>query len=173
MIVVGHRKPDGNYVGKGTNISSNGAGIVPLTQHRDPAESSAAPGRDGIYATDDSMITWWQPAEDDPEPSITVNFEFASGGLDIYSVRIIWRDVGLSIDDNIMAGPFQYAVDAMDENKNWHTVLDMSKNTVDMNIDYLPVEHMKAYAVRLRILGPPENIQPGVTNFTVFGRREH
>ena len=28
MVVVGHRKADGNYVGKGTNISSNGAGIV-------------------------------------------------------------------------------------------------------------------------------------------------
>lgn len=28
MIVVGHRTADGNYVGKGTNISRNGAGIV-------------------------------------------------------------------------------------------------------------------------------------------------
>lgn len=28
MILVGHRKADGNYVGRGTNISRNGAGVV-------------------------------------------------------------------------------------------------------------------------------------------------
>lgn len=28
MIIVGHRKADGNYVGKGSNISSNSAGVI-------------------------------------------------------------------------------------------------------------------------------------------------
>lgn len=146
----------------------NGAGIVPLTQRRDPVESSAAPGRDGIYATDDSMITWWQPAPDDAEPTLTVNFEF-SDGFDIYSARIIWRDVGLSIKKNYMAGAFQYVVEALDGDGVWHTVLDKSQNTTDMNIDYLPLKPMRAFGVRLKILGKPEHIEPGITNFTVFG----
>ena len=115
------------------------------------------------------MISWWQPAPDDPEPTITVNFEFASGGLDIFSARIIWRDVGLDIEKNYMAGPFKYVIEAMDKDQNWHTVCDKSDNVTDMNIDYLPLTHMRAYAVRLKILGKPEHIEPGVTNFTVFG----
>ncbi len=147
----------------------NAVGIVPLTQHRDPVESSAAPGRDGIYATDDSMITWWQPASDDPEPSITVNFEFCPDGLDICSARIIWRDVGLDIEKGYMAGPFRYAIDALSREGEWITVCDRRDNTADMNIEYLPLTPMKAFGVRLRILGKPEHIEPGVTNFTVFG----
>ena len=43
---------------------------------------------------------------------------------------------------------------------------------VDMNIDYQPVKHIRTTDVRLRIVGKPENIEPGVINFTVFGRWE-
>lgn len=147
----------------------NDAGFVPLTQHSRCAESSASPGRDGLYAIDDSMITWWQPSPDDKEPTLTV--KICEDGLPIHSARIIWRDVGLSLEKNVMAGPFRYRVDAQNLDGNWITVLDKSDNGVDMNIDYNILTPMTAKAVRLVILGKPEGIEPGVTNFTVFGSR--
>lgn len=148
----------------------NSAGLLPLTQHRDPVESSCAPGREGIYATDDSMITWWQPAPNDKEPTLTVSFETVRDGFIICSARIIWRDVGLDIKKGYMAGPFKFLIEAMDREGVWHTVADKSANEEDMNIEYITFTPVRAFAVRLRIVGKPENIEPGVTNLTVFGK---
>lgn len=146
----------------------NAAGIVPLTQNkRVYSESSIAPGRDGCYAIDDSMITWWQPSPDDVAPSLTV--ELSAAGLEIYSARVIWRDVGLDIKKGIMPGAFQYKIEAQGMDGKWVCVLDKSDNREDMCIDYSPVRHMRAKFVRLCILGSPEHIEPGVVNFTVFG----
>ncbi len=151
---------------------SNSAGLVPLTQHRDCEESSAAPGRDGLYAIDDSMITWWQPADDDSDPTLTVflSVDNTTRGLDIYSARIIWRDVGLDVKKGYLPGPFGYKIEAEDMDGNWYCVLDKSRNTEDMNIDYNPVKKMRAKTVRLRICSHPEHIKPGVVNFSVFGK---
>ncbi len=146
----------------------NDAGLIPLTQNIGPAwESSMAPGRDGIYACDDSMLTWWQPAKDDPAPTLTI--AMSEQGLNIYSMRIMWRDVGMDFKKGIMPGPFQYKIEALSMDDEWVCVLDKTDNKVDMLIDYLPVKQMRAKSVRLCITGHPENIEPGVINFTVFG----
>ena len=104
----------------------NSAGLVPLTQHRECTESSMAPGRDGLYAIDDSMITWWQPADGDSDPTLTVylSVDNTTRGLDIYSARIIWRDVGLDVEKGYLPGPFGYKIEAEDMNGNWECVLD-------------------------------------------------
>ena len=80
----------------------NGAGLVPVTQHKRTTATSSAPGRDPIYATDDSMLSWWQPAEGDDTPALTVQVALTDTPLDIYSARIVWRDVGLDIKKGIM-----------------------------------------------------------------------
>lgn len=48
----------------------NDAGLLPLTFLQRPTASSAVCGRDALYASDDSVLTWWQPEKDDPEKSI-------------------------------------------------------------------------------------------------------
>ena len=146
----------------------NGAGLLPLTQSRECSETSAAPGRDGLYAIDDSMLTWWQPAEDDPSPALTV--ELGYDGLDVHSARIIWRDVGLDVEKGYLPGPFKYKIEACSMDGEWVCILDKTANDVDMEIDYNTVTLMRAKAVRLTITGHPEHIQPGVINFTVFGK---
>lgn len=146
----------------------NGAGLVPVTQGRECTETSAASGRDGLYAVDDSMLSWWQPAEDDPAPALTV--EIGYSGLDIYSARIIWRDVGLDVAKGYLPGPFKYKIEALSMGGEWVCVLDKTDNDVDMAIDYNTVTPMRATAVRLTITDHPEHIQPGVINFTVFGK---
>lgn len=147
----------------------NNAGLVPLTQHKKYSATSQAPGREPIYAVDDSMLSWWQPAEEDSEPALTVQVALTDKPLDIYSARIIWRDVGLDLKAGIMAGPFGYRIEAEDTDGNWVCVLDRSDSTEDLIIDYHPIKHLKAKQVRLVICKWPKGIAPGVINFTVFG----
>lgn len=63
---------------------------------KDPTATSHAPGREPFYACDYSVFTWWQPADDDSSPCITV----ALGNVtcyDISSLRIIWYDIGMEV----------------------------------------------------------------------------
>lgn len=148
----------------------NNAGLIPLTQMKFCQSSSNAPGRDSIYAVDDSILSWWQPAADDKEPTLTVFL--SEKGLDIASVRLIWRDVGLNALGGILPGPFGYRIEAMDMNENWVCVLDKSDNDVDMAVDYQPLKTMRAKNVRIKITKKPDNIEPGLISFTVFGNRK-
>ena len=156
----------------------NDAGLVNLTQNTRCEATSCAPGRDALYAFDDSTRSWWQPAEDDQDPCLTAFLSYE--GLYIYSARIMWRDVGISMKrsdkegehniPDILPGPFKYKIEARHGNDaEWVTVLDESENEKDMLVDYKPIKEMYATEVRLKICGHPENVQPGVISFTVFG----
>ena len=89
--------------------------------------------------------------------------------MEIRSVRIIWRDVGLDVKKNYLPGPFGYALYALTEDNEWVCVLDKRDNAIDMVVDYTPVLPVRATAVRLDITSSPEHITPGLINLTVFG----
>jgi len=154
--------------------NGNSTDLVPLTFMQQPTASSCAPGRDAIYAADDSVLSWWQPAAEDAGPCITIPLE-AQNGYTVEALRIIWRDIGMETLDGIMPGPFRYMAEyaptvAAD---SWEILVDASDNTRDLCIDYRQFPPCRAYAVRLRILGAPANITPGVVSFTVFGKSAH
>jgi len=148
----------------------NSVGLLPLTFMQVPEVSSAMPGRDGIYAQDDSILTWWQPEENDPEKTITVPLD-TDVGYSVHSVRIIWRDVGMETLKGIDPGPFQYVVEYLspEDKAGWKMLVDASQNTKDLCIDYRDFDPVVATDLRLRILGSPEGIQPGLVSFTAFG----
>jgi len=152
----------------------NGAGLLPITFLRRAFASSEAPGRNALYAADDSVLTWWQPEKSDLEKLITFPLGDRTG-YNIESLRIIWRDIGMETLDGVMPGPFRYIVEyaptaAAEE---WKTLVDASDNTKDLCIDYRQFEPVKAYAVRMRITGTPEGIEPGLVSLTVFGKCAH
>ena len=148
----------------------NSVGLTPLTFMQIPKVSSAMPGRDGIYAQDDSILTWWQPEHDDPLKTITVPLDTQLGYY-IYSTRVIWRDVGMETLKGIMPGPFQYVIEylAPGDQDNWQMLVDASDNQRDLCIDYRAFEPVIATKLRLRILGSPEGIEPALVSFTAFG----
>ena len=152
----------------------NGTGWLPLTFLQRPAATSHAPGRDPLYASDDSVLTWWQPAEDDPEPVIT--FPLGQPGrataFEVRAVRLIWRDIGMESAKGVLPGPFRYVVEyAPDPGfTDWRMLIDASENTEDLPIDYRQTEAIRAYGIRLRILGAPEGITPGLCSLTAFGK---
>ena len=150
--------------------AGNGVGLLPLTFMQIPKVSSALPGRDGIYAQDDSVLTWWQPEADDPEKTITVPLD-TDKGFRVESIRVIWRDVGMETLEGIDPGPFQYVVEylAPEEKASWKILVDASENDRDLCVDYRTFPPVVATDLRLRILGSPKDIQPGLVSFTAFG----
>ena len=71
----------------------------------------------------------------------------------------------------ILPGPFRYVVEYAPDTAldTWEPLIDASKNTQDLCIDYREVETVQAYGIRLRILGTPKGIAPGLVSLTAFG----
>jgi len=153
--------------------NGNGADVLPLTFFQTTEVSSAIEGREAIYATDHSYLTWWQPKSTDKEKTLTVDLG-AIKGYHISSFRIMWRDIGMETAKGINPGAFQYTVEYTEPgSKEWKMLVDASKNDRDLCVDYRTFEKVTAQKVRLTILGSPEGIEPGVANFTVFGKCAH
>lgn len=146
--------------------NGNDAGWEPVNLSMPPRASSAEPGRDPLYAVDESMRTWWQPSDGDEQPTLECPL---TGRQLVRSIRLIWRDVDMNTQAGINPGPFRYRVEAKDANEPWKTILDCSQNKEDLVIDYREVTPTPAQRIRLVIIGWPNGIKPGVEEFTVFG----
>lgn len=145
--------------------AGNAAPLVPLTFANPVSASSCAPGRDAVYATNDTLLDWWQPDAADPDPTLTVALR---AWYDVSAIRVLWRDVGMDFATGALPGPFRYVVEGEGES-GWQVLLDASQNAVDINCDYRTFAPAKVSRVRLRITGWPRGIAPGVMNFTAFG----
>lgn len=145
--------------------------LLPLTFEEQAVVSSHAPGRDGLYALDNSMLTWWQPADEDENGQLMVDLRAV---FKVSGARIIWRDVNLDYENGILPGPFQYVIQVCDGENPDHftTALDCSENRTDYAVDYRTFETVSARYVRLILKGGPKGIRPGVISFTVFGEYE-
>jgi hypothetical protein len=150
--------------------SGNDAGWLPLTFMQRPTATTYAPGREPLYASDESVLTWWEPSADDQAPAITFRLGHSTR-YDVHAVRIIWRDIGMETLRGINPGPFRYAVEYAPRADlgEWKMLIDASENTEDLCIDYREVEPVQAYGLRLRILGAPAGITPGLVSLSAFG----
>lgn len=154
-------------------IESNDTGLYPLTfyQRSKYNVSSFASGHEGFYALDESMLTFWQPDDADENPVISICLD---APYNVSAARIIWRDMGMDYENGVLPGAYQYIIEGqpdMDKDE-WVTLLDMSKNDVDLNIDYKTFKTVSCEAVRLKIVGAPKGIKPAVISFTAFGTRD-
>jgi hypothetical protein len=150
----------------------NATELVPLTIFKPSKVSSYKDGNRALYAIDEAMHTWWQPAPDDKLPELAVAFQ---GKYTASAVRIMWKDIGLNFEAGINPGPYQYVVEVAKDNQTdeWITVVDASKNTVDLTVDYRTFDPIECTRARIRILGAPEGVTPGLINFTAFGESMH
>ncbi len=139
---------------------------IALNESEPNLGSSNAPNSAGRFAADNSLQTWWLPAADDAQPTLTAHF---SGRATICGTRVIWRDIGLDTTTGKNPGAFRYRIEAETEPNTWKTIIDRSASTEDLLVDYRECPQLSAHRARLVILGHPPGIQPGVAEFTVFG----
>lgn len=145
-------------------------GLYPLTfQLRGRVRASSMKiGREGFYALEQNLNTWWQPDDNDLMPQLTVRL---AANYRVYASRVIWQDSGLNYDAGICPGPIKYKIELL-QGENWVTALDLSENDTELIIDYRSFPSCVGTEARLTILGAPEGIRPGVISFSVFGIRE-
>lgn len=147
-------------------------GLLPLTfqLHARVKGTSMKEGRESFYALEPTLNTWWQPADNDPLPQLTVRL---AANYRVSASRVIWQDTGLDYDGGTLPGPIQYKIELSKDEKEWLTVLDCSQNDRDLTVDYRTFPSACGALARLTILGAPAGIRPGVVSFSVFGTREN
>ena len=127
--------------------------------------SSYAEGRSPFYATDDTVITWWAPAEDDEAPSLAVGLKSV---FDVYAIQTNWKELGTGFTRN---NAVQYTIEYFDlETNSWQLLVDKGGNTVANAIEYDVIDGgVRTIAIRLNILGSTDNARIGVLDLRVFG----
>ena len=149
--------------------SANAEPWLALNESEACFASSSAPNSGGRFAADNSMTTWWLPAADDAQPTLTAHF---NGRAVIHAARVIWHDVGLDTTSGKNPGPFRYRIEAETAPGVWSTIIDRGRSTEDFLIDYRECAPTPALRARLVVLGHPPGIKPAVAEFTLFGVTE-
>jgi xylan 1,4-beta-xylosidase len=165
-------------------VRDGDSGSVPLTlgKIRNLVASSNARGRDPAYALDDSNGTWWEPAEGDAQPSMTVDLLQIAPFDRPYTVdssRIIFTarepvDFGSgSAAAKFSGGPaFLYKIEGSLDSKEFTTLVDKTKNSVIRYSEFDEIPPTRCRFVRLTMTDWPRSAQQplGISEFTVFGK---
>lgn len=146
----------------------NGANLDNLTMGHQMWASSWSEGRLPMYGVDGSMLTWWQPRKEDPEPVFYVGLR---GDYYIYSIRVMFKEVTKDLN---LRGAFGYRVEVYDgldaKTGQWKTILDKTRNQEDLIYFYDVLEKpVKALFTRLVLTKWPEGVTPGLVDYSLFG----
>ena len=169
------------------------SGSLPLTINKmramnaKSAFSSQRPGRDAAYAVDNSTGTWWEPAEDDRQPSITIDLGPATEfdpiqRFTVDSSRILFaagRGFGRAGTAAARPAPdpgasvaHRYTIEASDDGKVFTALLDKTRNAVTRYVEFDELPPTTCRFVRLTLTAWPRNAGTplGIVEFTVFGK---
>jgi hypothetical protein len=171
-------------------VRDGDSGSLPLTVNKmramnaKSAFSSQRPGRDAAYATDNSTGTWWEPAEDDRQPSITVDlgpatefdpiqmFTVDSSRILFVAGRGFGRPGAPPPPPPEGAPAHRYRIEASGDGRAFTTLVDKTQNTVTRYVEFDELPPTTCRLVRLtltdwpRVTGTPL----GILEFTVFGK---
>ena len=137
--------------------------------------SSAKPGRGPEYALDNSTATWWEPAEDDANPVLTMSLSPAVDRdrvqtFQIDGSRLLFGGSGRGFSGAAGAPVYQYKIEVSMDGKDFQTVLDRSDNSVPRNVLFDEIAPVECRYVRLTVLGWPQGQPLSILDFSVFGR---
>jgi hypothetical protein len=173
------------------NPEHNGdSGSIPLTVNKLRAMnqrgsfSSQRAGREAAYALDDSNGTWWEPAEDDTKPTLTIDLgsitEFESEQLftaDSSRIEFVagrGRFGGPQPGSQPPTGSatFCYKIEASRDGRTFTTILDKTGNHITRYTEFDELPPTDCRYVRLTITDWPRiaNFPLGIMEFTVFGK---
>ncbi len=170
------------------------SGSLPLTINKmramntRSAFSSQRPGHEAAYAVDNSTGTWWEPTEDDRQPSITIDLGPATefDPVQVFTVdssRILFvagRGPGrpgttpqapaATPADGAIA--HRYRIEVSSDGKTFTTVLDKTGNAVTRYVEFDELPPTACRFVRLTLVDWPRRTAAplGVVEFTVFGK---
>lgn len=176
-LVVPHLSESPQYVAGvlDTPAEGNEVGYDVISARSSYAISSYSEGRHPIYAIDESCLTWWQPAADDDTPWYVVAFK---GNYNVEAFRIMLKEINIDKASTIDKSCINYKIElyngetnplADSSSDNWVTVYEKTNSSTNI-IDYVKLEEpcLSQFA-RITFTDWPEDIYPGLVEFTVFG----
>ena len=115
-------------------------------------------------------MSFWMPDPSDPEPTLRV--PFPPHGADVYAVRIIWTEYGLSLKKGAMPGPIGYKIYLKDgDTDSYILALDNSDPAEDLIVDYRVFdEPVRSTEAKIVITSYNKKIIPGIRNISFFGK---
>lgn len=153
------------YIDNASHVN-NSLDYINLSEGVRATSSTFFEGREAIYATDSSALTYFEPSLKDKTPWLEVTF---TRNYYVGAIRLFFRDVNLDYAKNILPRPVRYIIEGQLDNGEYFTLLDRSDNKQELNIDYQTFKEQKVSKVRLRILKEKDNLRIGVIDFSVFG----
>jgi xylan 1,4-beta-xylosidase len=183
----------------GVAAKTSDSGSIPVSvnkmraMHTQSSVSSERPGHEAAYAIDDSNGTIWQPAENDAQPTLTVDLvaptEFEKRQfflIDSARIEFATGSGGRGAPGGRGAAPaaapapasgattFLYKIEASMDGKEYKTVVDRTKNDVTLYTEFDEIAPTRCRFVRLTITDwPRRGVSPlGVIDFTVFGKSD-
>lgn len=150
------------------SLKTGSLGLVPVNIGKAVDFSSCSNDHFGSFAVDDCTHTWYDPDKNDSAPFIEVDLRET---FELHSARIIWTEPELDYSAGRMPEPVRFEIRFFDaEHNELSQKIDYSKNTVDMNVEFVIFpEFIRAKYVRLVILREKNLYHHGVTDFSVFG----
>ena len=154
--------------------------------HSKSSFSSERPGHEAAYAIDDSNGTVWQPAENDTQPSLTLDLvaptEFETGQffqIDSSRIEFATGNIRFGARGAATAGEsaptgspaFRYKIETSIDGKEFSTVLDKTSNRVTRYTEFDEIPPTRCRFVRLTITDWPRRAGAplGIIEFTLFG----
>ncbi len=144
-------------------------GLLPLTFYSLVSASSQAEGRDAVFAVDDSILSFWQPAAEDENPTLTVSLR---GEYTVGACRIIRRCLNLDFNNQLLPLPLAYKVEVKNLHDEWVCILDCIVNTNASMIYYDETEPVAATEARLVLAPDDATVKNGIVSFTLFGKHK-
>ncbi|MBE6405425.1 MAG: hypothetical protein E7040_05330 [Lentisphaerae bacterium] len=150
------------------SLKTGSLGLTPVSVGKAVDFSSCRNDHFASFAVDDCTHTWWDPAEDDPEPFMEVDLREV---FELHSARIIWTDPELDYEAGKFPEPVQFQIHFYDaQHKKLERVIDGTGTTIDQNVEFrIFPELIRAKFVRLVICREKNRYHHGITDFTVFG----
>lgn len=131
--------------------------------------SSSAPGRDPMYAVDDTIKTWWEASAPAPQ-WLCVDLDTEGKAPLVCAARLLFADRGLNYADGALPGPYRYRVEGSTDGTEWFVLEDQGANTIDRHIAFhVFAESRPARFVRVVVEEAPPGLRIGLWEFTVFG----
>ena len=137
--------------------------------------SSSTPGRGPEYAIDNSTATWWEPATDDANPTLTISLSPAVDRdrvqtFQIDGSRILFGGGGRGFSGTAGKPIYKYKIEVSMDGENYKTVLNTSDNTTPRNVIFDEIDPVECRYVRLTMLDWPKTSPLHILDFSVFGR---